>query len=110
MYQERTIKEAIGGNRSLKEPWKKNPVSEEFWHEYIQGEGMKKAFEEYCRPYRFPAKMRVSWFVTNHMYLIPKPILEVRKKLRGGGVSKNQHKTSKNIWAYRTGRKVVHLC
>ena len=47
VFQERTIKEAIGGNRSLKEPWKKNPVSEEFWHEYIQGEGMKKAFEEY---------------------------------------------------------------
>lgn len=46
---------------------------------------MKKAFEEYCKPYRFPAKMRVSWFVTNHMFLIPKPFLEMRKKFRGGG-------------------------
>ena len=34
-FQERTIKEAIGGNRSLKEPWKKNPASENFWREYI---------------------------------------------------------------------------
>ena len=84
-FQERTIKEAIGGNRSLKEPWKKNPTSEDFWREYIQGKGMNNAFEEYCKPYRFPAKMRVSWFITNHMFLIPKPILEMRKKFRGGG-------------------------
>ena len=51
-FQERTIKEAIGGNRSLKEPWKKNPTSEDFWREYIQGKGMNNAFEEYCKPYR----------------------------------------------------------
>ena len=71
---------------------------------------MKKAFEEYCKPYRFPAKMRVSWFVTNHMFLIPKPFLEMRKKFRGGGVSKNPHKTSIGIWAYCTGRKAVPVC
>lgn len=108
-FQERTIKEAIGGNRSLKEPWKKNPTSEDFWREYIQGKGMNNAFEEYCKPYRFPAKMRVSWFITNHMFLIPKPILEMRKKFRGG-VSKNPHKTSIGIWAYCTGRKAVPVC
>lgn len=83
--QERTIEEAISGNRSLKEPWKKNPVSEDFWNEYTKGEGMEKAFEKYCKPYRFPVKMRISWFITNHMYLIPKTLLEMRKKLRGGG-------------------------
>lgn len=81
-YQERTIEEAISGNRSLKAPWKKNAVSDEFWKEYTQGDGMIKAFEKYCKPYRFPIKMYFLWFITNHMYLIPKPLIELRKKTR----------------------------
>lgn len=27
----------------------------------------------------------MTWFALNHMYLIPKPLLSVRKKLREGG-------------------------
>lgn len=80
MCQERTMQEAMAGNRSLKTPWKKNPKSEQFWREYIYGEGMSTAFEKYCVPYRFPTKVYISWFITNHMYLIPKPLLEARKK------------------------------
>ena len=80
--QKRTLKEAIQGNRSLAEPWKKNPVSDEFWNEYLKGEGIEVAFQKYCRPYRIPIKMYVNWFIANHMYLIPKWILLMRKKLK----------------------------
>ena len=80
----RTMKEAISGNRSLQMPWKKNDVSDAFWNEYLHGEGMSSALKKYCVPYRFPKKMYMTWFALNHMYLIPKPLLSVRKKLRGG--------------------------
>ena len=66
-------------------PWKKNDVSDAFWNEYLHGEGMSSALMKYCVPYRFPKKMYMTWFALNHMYLIPKPLLSVRKKLRGGG-------------------------
>lgn len=49
------------------------------------GKGMSSALKKYCMPYRFPKKMYMTWFALNHMYLIPKPLLSVRKKLRGGG-------------------------
>ncbi|WP_195303601.1 Coenzyme F420 hydrogenase/dehydrogenase, beta subunit C-terminal domain [Blautia wexlerae] len=81
----RTMKEAISGNRSLQMPWKKNDVSDAFWNEYLHGEGMSSALKKYCVPYRFPKKMYMTWFALNHMYLIPKPLLSVRKKLREGG-------------------------
>ena len=83
----RTMKEAISGNRSLQMPWKKNDVSDAFWNEYLHGEGMSSALKKYCVPYRFPKKMYMTWFALNHMYLIPKPLLSVRKKLREGGVN-----------------------
>lgn len=108
-FQKRTIKEAIGGNRSLKEPWKKNPMSEDFWNEYTMGGGLEKAFDEYCKPYHFPAKMYVSWFITNHMYLIPKSIIKMRKKLRGG-VIHNLRTAIKDRWAYCADRKAVYVC
>ncbi|KAF5033031.1 hypothetical protein DSECCO2_610970 [anaerobic digester metagenome] len=80
LFQKRDIFEAIGGNKSLVKPWKQNPCSADFWKEYIEGGGMERAFEKYCQPYRFPVKMHITWFKTNHLYLIPKPILEARKK------------------------------
>ena len=79
MYQERSIQEAINGNRSLKKPWTKNPVSDAFWDEYLHGDGMISAMEKYCLPYRFPLKTYFLWFVANHFYLIPKFILKKRK-------------------------------
>ena len=85
MFRERTMQEAMSGNRSLKQPWKKNPTSDAFWNEYIYGEGMEIAMKKYCKPYRFPPKMYISWFLTNHMYMIPKPLLKLRKKFMGGG-------------------------
>lgn len=82
MYIERTMEEAMSGNRSLKQPWMKNSVSDEFWNEYIYGEGIGMAMEKYCKPYRFPIKMYVDWFVANHMYMIPKCLLQMRKKYK----------------------------
>lgn len=79
MWQERTMKEAIGGNRSLKMSWEKNPNYNDFWEEYINGDGMVSAFKKYCTPYRFPFIIYLTWFIVNHMYLIPKPLLDARK-------------------------------
>lgn len=84
MFQKRAMQEAMSGNKSLKQPWKKNPVSDAFWNEYIYGDGMEVAMEKYCKPYRFPLKMYLSWFLINHMYMIPKPLLQLRKKIMGG--------------------------
>lgn len=78
LYAEKRLKDAIGGNRSLKEPWRKNPLADKFWLEYLKGDGLQSAFEKYCTPYRFPVKMKINWFILNHLYLVPKFIL--RKK------------------------------
>lgn len=75
---EKTPKEAMGGNRSLKEPWKKNPMAESFWNAYENNENPERALQEFCKPYRFPVKMKIGWFIVNHLYLIPKPILRKR--------------------------------
>ena len=64
-------------------PWKKNELSDAFWNEYLHGAGMSSALEKYCEPYHFPKKMYMTWFVLNHMYLIPKSLLNARKKMRG---------------------------
>lgn len=81
--ERRAMEEAISGNRSLQRPWAKNECSDLFWNEYLHGKGMLSALKKYCVPYRFPKKMYVTWFALNHMYLIPKSLLNVRKKLRG---------------------------
>ena len=77
-WVEKGLKEAMSGNRSLKEPWKKNENSEAFWKMYIEEGNLDKALTDFCRPYRFPKKMKINWFILNHLYLVPKPIL--RKK------------------------------
>lgn len=77
-YVEKSLREAMGGNRSLKEPWKKNLVAESFWDMYENDQSPDRALQEFCKPYRFPMKMRIDWFIVNHLYLVPKPIL--RKK------------------------------
>jgi len=78
MWTEKSLKEAISGNRSLKEPWKKNSLADSFWECYLQNGDLEVAFSEYCKPYRFPVKMKINWFILNHLYLVPKFIL--RKK------------------------------
>lgn len=80
--QKRTLKEAIQGNRSLSEPWKKNSISDGFWDEYLKGKGVEVAFQKYCRPYRVPLKMYANWFIANRMFMVPKCILLMRKKLK----------------------------
>lgn len=81
--ERRTMKEAISGNRSLQAPWEKNELSDAFWNEYLYGEGMSSALKKYCVPYHFPKKMYMTWFILNHMYLIPKPLLNARKNMGG---------------------------
>ena len=77
-WTEKGLKEAMSGNRSLKAPWKKNENAEAFWNVYINEGNLDKALTDFCRPYRFPKKMKINWFILNHLYLVPKPIL--RKK------------------------------
>ena len=74
-FIEKGLKEAISGNRSLKEPWKKNPLADKFWNAYLTNNDLKETFERFCRPYRFPIKMKLNWFILNHLYIIPRPIL-----------------------------------
>ena len=72
------LKEAMSGNRSLKEPWCKNPKADEFWNAYIKSNDLASVYNKYCIPYRFPLSLNINWFILNHLYLVPKPIL--RKK------------------------------
>ena len=106
----RTMKEAISGNRSLQMPWKKNAESDAFWNEYLHGEGMSSALKKYCVPYRFPKKMYMTWFALNHMYLIPKPLLSVRKKLREGGVNNPLCLFPVSVTDQYSLRKAVSTC
>lgn len=91
MTQQRTMHEAIEGNRSLKTAWKKNPQSDDFWNEYLHGDGLDSALQKFCKPYKYPAKTYLSWFMLNHMYMIPKPILTLRKNIRGGVSDKHNY-------------------
>lgn len=74
-YIEKNLKDAVGGNRSLKEPWKKNPIADDFWNAYMEEEDLENIFDTFCKPYRFSLKMKMNWFVLNHLYLVPKFIL-----------------------------------
>lgn len=75
---EKTMEEAIRGNRSLIRPWPANEKESEFWNSYIHNEN--DALLEFCKPYKTPMKMMLDWFIQDHLWMIPKPIL--RKLLR----------------------------
>lgn len=53
--------------------WSSNPQSEEFWKLYE--EKQNDALFEFCRPYKNSAKMKMDWFIQDHLWMIPKPIL-----------------------------------
>ena len=74
----KSLKEAMSGNRSLKEPRSKNLKSDEFWEEFINNDNLMELYSRYCLPYRFPMSMKINWFILNHLYLIPKYILRKR--------------------------------
>ena len=78
LFTEKRLKDAVDGNRSLKEPWSRNPLADEFWGEYLKGAGLQSAFKKYCKPYRFPLKMKINWFALNHLYLVPRFILRMK--------------------------------
>ena len=44
MVTEKKLKEAMSGNRSLKEPWKKNPKSDEFWKEFVNNDNLIEVY------------------------------------------------------------------
>lgn len=70
---DKNMEEAIRGNRSLVKPWSSNPKSEEFWKLYE--EKQNDALCEFCKPYKNSAKMKMDWFIQDHLWMIPKPIL-----------------------------------
>ncbi len=80
---EKTMEEAIRGNRSLTRPWSANPASENFWNLYM--EKQNDALYQFCRPYKNSASMKLDWFIQDHLWMIPKPILTylLKKKNRG---------------------------
>lgn len=75
LYIEKSLKDAIAGNRSLREPWKKNPIADDFWDAYLKEDDLQNVFDTFCKPYRFSIKMKINWFLLNHLYLVPKFIL-----------------------------------
>ena len=71
---DKNMEKAIRGNRSLVKPWSSNPQSEEFWKLYE--EKQNDALFEFCRPYKNSIKMKIDWFIQDHLWMIPKPILK----------------------------------
>lgn len=74
VIEDKDIKEAISGNRSLVRPWNNNKESEKFWLSYEEN-GMDALFE-YCQPYKNSYKMKLNWFIMDHLWIIPKPLLK----------------------------------
>ena len=70
---DKNMEEAIRGNRSLVKPWSSNLKCEEFWKLYE--EKQNDALCEFCKPYKNSAKMKMDWFIQDHLWMIPKPIL-----------------------------------
>lgn len=70
---EKTMEEAIRGNRSLVSPWPANEKAAEFWKSYIQNGN--DALLQFCKPYKTSKKMMLDWFIQDHLWMIPKPIL-----------------------------------
>lgn len=70
---EKTMDEAIRGNRNLIKPWCANPKSEEFWKQYA--EVQNATLYQFCRPYKNPIKVKVDWFIQDHLWMLPKPVL-----------------------------------
>lgn len=71
---EKSMEEAIRGNRSLIRPWSASEMASEFWDSYSQNGN--NALLQFCKPYKTPKKMILDWFVQDHLWVIPKPILQ----------------------------------
>lgn len=52
---EKTMEEAIRGNRSLVRPWPANEKASKPWNSYIYNKN--DALLEFCKPYKIPMKM-----------------------------------------------------
>ena len=71
---DKEMKEAISGNKSLIKPWANNKNSDKFWQAY-ERIGINALFE-FCESYNNPFTMKFNWFVLDHLWLIPKPVLK----------------------------------
>lgn len=71
---EKSLEEAIAGNRCLKAPYGPSKNYKKFWQDYLCiGEEKQISFiSEYFLPTKVPLKRKFSLFVNDHSYMIPK--------------------------------------
>lgn len=83
---EKDIEEAKAGNQCLRVPFKKNKNYDNFWNDYIK-EGYFSVKNKYFKEKNMKMKRRVSLFINDHAYIIPKKMREkifsVKYKMKG---------------------------
>ena len=77
---EKSLEEAMAGNRCLKSPYGPNKNYIKFWDEYLTSSKEKQIsfISKYFLPTKIPFKRKISLFINDHSYMIPKLL---RKKI-----------------------------
>ncbi len=90
-FAPRQLQEACGANGALNAPCTKSAVSDAFWQEYLHGKGLASAMQQYCKPHKISRKERMSWFVLNRYYCIPRWILALRSSKKQKEIKTNDY-------------------
>ena len=79
-HPEKSLEEAMAGNRCLKSPYGPNKNYIKFWDEYLTSSKEKQIsfISKYFLPTKIPFKRKISLFINDHSYMIPKLL---RKKI-----------------------------
>ena len=72
VYVSKNINEAKSGNRCLTKPYKKNRMSERFWQEFCSHKDFEGLAEEFIYTKRTSAKRKLSLYINDHAYMLPK--------------------------------------
>lgn len=80
--EERTINEAIRGNRNLTAPQEKPNSYEQFWEDYLNNHSLNKLVKKYLpdlKPYPHPIKRYIKSYLKT---CLPKPIINIIKNIK----------------------------
>ncbi len=80
-FIEKDFIEAKTGNRCLTKPYEKNKEYIDFWNDYKEF-GYVYCKEKYYKQKKMPIKRKLSLFINDNAYILPKPIRKTIYKLK----------------------------
>ncbi|PYG86555.1 coenzyme F420-reducing hydrogenase beta subunit [Ruminiclostridium sufflavum DSM 19573] len=81
IVRQKSIQEVMK-NKSLYTPYKKNPLSDDFWKEYLEHRDFELVKNKYFYKRRGSLKHRLSRFIDDYSFLIPKRLRKFYERLK----------------------------